>query len=134
VYASATSYSKLNADARLVFQFISGAIGIATAQNIFTNRLIESLPTHAPGVDAAQVLAVGGTGLRSAFTASQLPGILQSYMIGLKGAWLMSLGLSGMTFIMSLLAGWKSIKTKKKASPESGEPKVSQGKKGPSPC
>jgi hypothetical protein len=107
-----------NADARAVFQFISSAIGIATAQIIFTNRLIESLPNHAPGIDAARVLAVGATGLRVAFPSSQLPGILRSYMIGLKDAWLMSLGLSGTTFIMSLLLGWKSLKTKKEASPD----------------
>ena len=104
------------ADASLVFQFISGAIGIATAQNIFTNRLIEALPNHAPGIDIARVLAVGATGIRDAFTPSQLSGVLTSYMIGLKGAWLMSLCISGATFITSLLPGWKSIKTKDDAT------------------
>lgn len=105
-------------DTTTVFQFIGGAIGIATAQNIFANKLVESLPNRAPGVDAASVLAVGVTGLRSAFSPSQLSGILRSYMIGLKAAWLMSLALSAGAFVMSLLPGWKSIKAKKETMPD----------------
>jgi hypothetical protein len=90
-------------DATTVFQFIGGAIGIATAQNIFANKLVESLPNQAPGVDAASVLAVGVTGLRSAFSPSQLSGIL---------------ALSAGAFVTSLLPGWKSIKAKKETMPD----------------
>jgi len=88
-----------------VFQFVAGAIGVSSAQSIFNNRLIANLPLYAPDMTADKVLAVGAYGLRGAFTDVQLPGVLQCYMIGLRGAWAFSIALSGMTFLISFLAG-----------------------------
>lgn len=96
-----------------VFQFLSAAIGVGTATSIFNNRLIESLPIHAPTVEVVNVLAVGATGLREAFPSEQLPGVLRSYMIGLKDAWLMGLGFAAVTLITAFLPEWKSIKKPK---------------------
>jgi MFS transporter, DHA2 family, glioxin efflux transporter len=101
-----------NGNVITVFQFVAGAIGVSSAQSIFNNRLITSLPAYAPDVTAEQVLAVGAYDLRGAFTDSQLPGVLQCYMVGLRSAWALSIALSGLTFVISFLAEWKSIKPK----------------------
>ena len=100
-----------------VFQFVSGGMGIGMGQSIFTNRLLDSLPTYAPGVSPAQVLAVGAVGIADAFPPSQVEGILQSYMVGLRSSWLMTLGLTSAAFVVSLAAGWTSIKPNKKPAP-----------------
>lgn len=91
-----------------VFQFISSGIGISTAQNILNNRLIAALPHHAPGVDASTVLNAGATKLQDVFAASDILGIQQSYIIGLRAAWTLSIALAGMTLFLTLLLGWKS--------------------------
>ena len=110
--SSLLSQSKTKPDTSQVFQSIGGAVGVATGQSIFTNRLIQSLPIQAPGVEAAKVLAVGVTGLRDAFTASQLQGILKSYIVGLKAEWAWSIALSGMSLLVSFIPEWKTIKAK----------------------
>jgi hypothetical protein len=79
--------------------------------------LIANIPLYTPDVTADQVLAVGAYDLRGAFTNVQLPSVLQCCTISLRGAWAFSIALSGMTFLISFLAGWKSIKQKKSPSP-----------------
>ena len=94
-----------------VFQLGSGAIGVSAAQSVFNNILVVSIPTHAPGVDPAEVIAVGATAIRSTFAPEQITGILNAYMAGLKAAWAMGVGLAGVTVLISLLPEWKSIKS-----------------------
>ncbi|MCJ1396154.1 hypothetical protein MMC18_009043 [Xylographa bjoerkii] len=97
----------------LFFQFLAGSIGVGAAQNIFDNRLIASLPTYAPTVSVADVLNVGAYDLPGAFPDPiELLGVLQSYMQGLKAAWIFSIVLSACTFLISFTAPWKSIKPK----------------------
>ena len=89
---------------------MSGALAVSAAQSIFTNRLITNLPYDAPGVEPAQVLALGATELRAFFSPSELEGILRSYMAGLKASWAMGIGLAGIAVLASLLPERKSIK------------------------
>lgn len=92
-----------------VFQLVSGAVSVAAAQSIFTNRLLANLPIYAPEVDPVQVLRVGASELRRAFPPEQLPGILESYVAGLKGAFAAGIGFAGLALIASLLPEWKRI-------------------------
>ncbi|KAI4242031.1 MAG: hypothetical protein L6R40_004258 [Gallowayella cf. fulva] len=94
----------------LFFQLASGAYAVSAAQSIFNNILIKKLPTLAPGVSAADIILAGSTGIPEAFTKEQVPGILLSYMAGLKAAWAMGIALAGVTFVISFLPQWKSIK------------------------
>ncbi|KAL8728917.1 MAG: hypothetical protein Q9166_005084 [cf. Caloplaca sp. 2 TL-2023] len=94
----------------LFFQLGSGAFAVSAAQNIFDNILIKKLPTLAPGVNAAEIIAAGSTGIPEAFSKEQVPGILLSYMAGLKAAWAMGIALAGITFVVSFLPQWRSIK------------------------
>lgn len=93
-----------------VFQLVSGALSVSAAQSIFANVMVANLPKYAPGIDPAQVFAVGSTEIRKVFTAAQVPGILQAYLAGLKAAWAMGIGLAGLTVFVGLLPERKSIK------------------------
>ncbi|KAI9675996.1 MAG: hypothetical protein M1817_000739 [Caeruleum heppii] len=91
----------------LFFQLGSGAMSVSAAQAIFANRLIANLPIYAPGLNPADVLAIGATELRHEYAGAELQGILQSYMGGLKDAWAMSIGLAGLSVLASL---WPELK------------------------
>ena len=98
-----------------VFQFVGGAIGVSSSQAIFNNYLIRALPIHAPEVSAEKVLAVGAYNLQRAFSPAQLHGVLESYLAGLKAAWIFSTTLGGLAFLISLAVGQESIKTRPQA-------------------
>jgi MFS transporter, DHA2 family, glioxin efflux transporter len=101
---------------RTVFQFIGGGIRVSTAQSIFTNRLIQSIPIYVSDVTTEQILQIGAYDLSSALDDAQLLGVLRSYLIGLRAAWTFSIAFSGVTFLLSLLVGWKSLKARGKDS------------------
>ena len=96
----------------LFFQSLGGAVLISTAQSIFENRLIASLPKYAPGIDYAKVSLAGATGLRDAFSAEELPGILQSYMDGLSAAFVMCIALAGIAACIGLFMPWTNLRNK----------------------
>ena len=69
-------------------------------------------------VNPAQVIVTGATELRSTFTAAQLPGILRSYMAGLKDAYILAIATSGVAVIVAALTlGFddRKLKVKEKA-------------------
>ena len=99
------SYWPRRPDNITVFQFLAGSIGVGATQNVFDNRLITSLPTYAPDVSVTDVLNVGAYDLLGAFpNPVELLGVLQSYMQGLKAAWIFSIALSACTLLISFIA------------------------------
>jgi MFS transporter, DHA2 family, glioxin efflux transporter len=54
------------------------------AQSVFANRLLATLVTNAPQIDASEVLAVGATELQSRLSSAELVGIRESYMEGFE--------------------------------------------------
>ncbi|KZP00742.1 MFS general substrate transporter [Calocera viscosa TUFC12733] len=94
----------------LFFQTIGGAFFISAGQSIFTNRLIASLPTAAPGIDPALVVATGASDLSKVFAADVLPGILRAYMDGLRSAYALAIPLMGLAAVLSIFVEWKNIK------------------------
>lgn len=69
------------------------------------------MPTTAPGVDPAAVVATGATQIRAVFTADQVPGIVKAYMAGIKVALAIAIGATGVAFLVSLFSSWKRPKT-----------------------
>ena len=94
-----------------VFQTIGGAALIGAAQSGFVNQLLNKLPSTAPGVNPALVVAAGATELREVFSADDLDGILVAYMAGIKVAFAITIGAVGFSFPISLLSKWKRIST-----------------------
>lgn len=96
----------------LFCQTIGGAFFVSAGEVAFTNTLIGKLPTTAPGVDAASVVAVGVTQIRATFAASDVPGIIQAYMDGLKVAYAIAIAAAGISVLVSPLSPWKNLKGK----------------------
>jgi hypothetical protein len=70
------------------------------------NRMVAQLPPPL----GARVLDAGAAGLRQAFPNNQiLQDVLNAYMIGLKSAWIFSIAMGGMAFVVASMADWKSI-------------------------
>lgn len=99
-----------------VYQTIGAAYSTAVGQSVFINRLLATLPHEAPSVDPQLVLLAGASELQKVFGPDVLPGILRSYMVGLKAAFAVSLAFCGAAFLCSL-----AIPTRKLPSHMPGE-------------
>ena len=96
----------------LFFQTIGGAFFVQAGQAAFSNKLVNSVSTFAPGVSPALVIGTGASDLRKVFSPEQLPGILQAYMAGLRDAYAICIALAGVAFVVAFFVEWKSIKGK----------------------
>lgn len=100
-----------SATAMILFaQTLGGSLAISAAQSAFTNTLIKSLKVNSPSISPMQVVSSGATDLRKSFTTEELPGILQSYMDGLKKAWIIGVAMAAMMFLVSFGNKWHNLK------------------------
>ncbi|RMZ88710.1 hypothetical protein DV736_g4065, partial [Chaetothyriales sp. CBS 134916] len=91
-------------------QFVGGGFGVSTGQAILNNRVMDTLPVGSSIVTPTHVLTAGATGLRQAFPNRQdLAAVVESYMIGLKDAWVFTTAMGGAAFITAFAAEWRSI-------------------------
>ncbi|KAF7958698.1 hypothetical protein EAE96_002232 [Botrytis aclada] len=113
-----------SATAMILFaQTLGGSLSISAAQSAFANTLIKSLAVNVPSIPPMQVVSVGATELRKYFTAELLPGILRSYMDGLKKACVIGIAMAAMMFLVSFGNKWHNLKeiNAAKASMEKNE-------------
>ncbi|RFU33349.1 hypothetical protein B7463_g2991, partial [Scytalidium lignicola] len=96
----------------LFLQTLGGAFCVSAGESAFTNRLLQRLPTLAPTVSAATVTSVGISDIRSHFATDVVPGIIVSYLDGLKVSYAISIALGGIAVIVSLASKWTNIKGK----------------------
>ena len=89
-------------------QIIGGAFGVSAAQAAFGNILLKSLPSS---IDSVTVIVTGATQLRSVFTSEELPAVLFAYMAGIKAAFAVAIGFSGLSLVVSLASNWEKLKT-----------------------
>ncbi len=78
----------------LVFQAISGSYFLTVAQSLFANRMLQTLRTTAPNIDATMVLNTGASEIQHVFKGSDLAAVLDAYMVGLKAAFACTLACS----------------------------------------
>lgn len=107
--ASTSSFSRTSANLNQVFQTIGGAFSVSAAQAGFVNKMLHTLPTSAPGVNPAMVLATGATQIRTAFPADQIPGILVAYMAGIKVSLAIAIAFVGLATVVILFSPWKRL-------------------------
>ena len=81
---------------------MGGAVFVSAAQSVFSNRLLQALSIDAPGIGPEKVLATGASELRDSFSTAELPGLLNSYMEGLRGAFALGIALAVAAVVMSL--------------------------------
>lgn len=98
----------------MFFQTIGGALAVSAAQSMFANELIKSLARRLPSMNPAQVLVVGATEIRAAFSIEELPIILAAYMDGLQIAFIFPIALFGVSVLISLGTPWTNIKGRTK--------------------
>lgn len=96
----------------LFFQTVGGALWISAAQAGWSNKMLSEIAKRVPGVSPALVVATGATELRKVFTPEQLPGILDSYMIGLRVPFAITIACACVTFVVAFCPRWESIKGK----------------------
>lgn len=92
-----------------VFQTVGGALFVSAAQGSLVAKLISELPSKAPSVDPAMVVAAGATGLRGVFPAEVIPGILESYLSGIKVAFAIMIGGAGFAAVTSVIGKWNKL-------------------------
>ncbi|OQE08413.1 hypothetical protein PENVUL_c010G02443 [Penicillium vulpinum] len=100
----------------LVFQTLGGAFFVAAAQAAFINQLVVQLPTTAPDINPATLIATGATQLRAVFDTAQMPGILDTYMAAIKVTFALAIGGGVVTFIFSLFSNWRRLDTAPKGA------------------
>jgi MFS transporter, DHA2 family, glioxin efflux transporter len=84
---------------------------VSAAQNIMNNIIIKSLLTNNPNISPAKVLTAGSASVRDAFPDPEDYAIvIDAYMNGLRAAWIWSIVLAGLSFLLAFLAEWKSVR------------------------
>ena len=94
---------------------MGGAIFVSAGQSAFTNVLIREIPSNVPGVDVSQVVSTGATDLTIVFPSDVIPGIIRSYMVGLRAAYTIAIVSAGTATLFVFLMPWHSLKDLKKA-------------------
>lgn len=97
------------------FQTLGGTIFIAVGQSVFQNGLTAGIHDHASGIDPSMIISAGATDIRSALATlgqlDALPGVIESYVDGLRDTYRLSMALMIVAFVAACFLEWRSIKT-----------------------
>jgi hypothetical protein len=97
---------------------ISGAYFVTAAQSIFANRLLQTLASTAPNIDAARVLATGASEIQRVFSGEELAAVLNAYMVGIKDVFAFSLAGAAFTVVVALVIPFKKLPAHDKTKTE----------------
>lgn len=95
------------------FQFFGGAIFLAIGENIFVSRLMSSLHTYAPSLDAATVIAAGAEGLREVVSIqdpSALEGGVMAYNVAITDTFYSVAAGAALSLFCAFGIEWRSLK------------------------
>ncbi|KAH0350262.1 MFS general substrate transporter, partial [Aureobasidium melanogenum] len=91
------------------FVTIGGAFFISAVQCAFNNQVIKQLVKSLPGINPVMVLGIGATQIRQEFTVSQVPIVLDAYMVGLKAVFAITTAAYGVSTIVGFFGSWKRL-------------------------
>jgi len=74
--------------------------------------VIKDLAASLPEIDPAMVLGIGATQIRVAFTASQIPAVLDAYMSGLRAVFAIAVGAYGLATLIGMLGDRRKVDAK----------------------
>lgn len=88
---------------------IGGAFLLSAAQCAFNNQLISSLAATLPDVDPGVAIGTGATQIREAFTAEQLPFVIDGYVDGMKAVFAITIAAFGIATFIGPLGTWRRL-------------------------
>ena len=94
-----------------VFQCLGGTALITAGQCAFVNRMIATLPES---INPTVVIEAGATQIRHLFPVDQVPAIVISYMEGIRLALGLSIGATGIAFVITFFSRWKGPQSRGK--------------------
>jgi ABC-type proline/glycine betaine transport system permease subunit len=71
--------------------------------------VIKELAGSLSEIEPATVLSIGATQIRDAFTASQIPAVLDAYMSGLRAIFAIAVAAYGLAAVIGMLDNWSKI-------------------------
>jgi MFS transporter, DHA2 family, glioxin efflux transporter len=92
-------------------QTVGGAFFVSAAQSAFLAELIKKLGEIAPHVDPMRVILTGATEIRNAFSPEDVPFVVESYMEGVKVAFVLAIVGAGIGILVSPFSRWKRLNT-----------------------
>ncbi|KAJ5245507.1 hypothetical protein N7489_005603 [Penicillium chrysogenum] len=90
---------------------VGGAFFLSAAQCAFSNQLVKAISTNLPELDPAVAISTGATQIREAFTASQVPIVVDAYMVGLKAVFAITIAAFGVATVIGFFGSWKKLPT-----------------------
>lgn len=88
---------------------VGGAFFLSAAQSAFNNQLIHTLRRTLPDIDARSVLGIGATQIRQVFTATQVPLVIDAYVVGLKSVWAICAAAFAVCAVIGCFGSWKKL-------------------------
>ncbi|KAI8163976.1 Efflux pump aflT [Colletotrichum sp. SAR 10_70] len=96
------------------FQSFGGAIMIAVAQSLFQTGLVNGVGTRVPDLDPSIFINAGADQVRSILTQmgrqDAIDAVLESYMVGLRHTYYVTVACAAAAFVACLGLQWKSVK------------------------
>ncbi|KAI8260256.1 Efflux pump aflT [Colletotrichum sp. SAR11_239] len=96
------------------FQSFGGAIMIAVAQSLFQTGLVNGVATRVPDLDPSIFINAGADQVRSILThmgrQDAIDLVLESYMVGLRHTYYVTVACAAAAFVACLGLQWKSVK------------------------
>jgi hypothetical protein len=97
------------ADAVTVCQSVGGAYFLAAAQSLFANRMLQTLKTASPNIDAILVINTGASEIRDRFEGEDLEAVTNAYMIGIKAVFIFAIAGSALAVLLALLIPFRKL-------------------------
>ncbi|KZZ97452.1 hypothetical protein AAL_03416 [Moelleriella libera RCEF 2490] len=96
----------------LFFQTVGGAALISAGQGSLLARTISELPKNGVTIDPNAVIAAGASDIPLTFPAEAVPGILKSYVSGLRVAFAIAIAGMGVAAVTSVVGSWQRFGSK----------------------
>jgi hypothetical protein len=95
----------------LVVQTIGGAFLVSAGESAFEAILTKKLHQTDPSVSALKVIGTGATDVRTTFSATDLPFILNAYVKGIQTAFIVSITFAALCTVLAFAAPWKKLES-----------------------
>lgn len=86
---------------------------MGASQSLLNNLLLRKLSDLAPDIDPVRVIRAGATAIRSSFPLDIVPGIVESYLYGLRAVYTLVIAFTGVAAIAGLFYPWRKLDLKK---------------------